>query len=317
MNTTPGPRHPREAAPRPVHPDVDLAQVDRVWATMEAAEEPSMSVDEILDRNYYETVSSYDPSARLSRWLNLAVVGDQVRAGSLDINIAEDLLRAFSMELDGAATAQGVTDGPKVELAGVSRGSAILHLVPTLGEDIPRKDQMPIVTDRLDEMLERITELHDIAEAEGDLRQFARATALLKGLHELTAALDRYDLELRLQWRSGTGRHRQSALTTRARSHVRRQWEDQTESEVMRVSGRVVSMDIGGTFDVKTTTGKNRRYVVHVGGEEELLRLRLNLGDMIHITVRVETKVNRLGLTGPLRYNFLRFTGNEPTLDNE
>jgi hypothetical protein len=318
MTRVPGPRrHASDLGAQPVHPDVDLAEVSRLWAELEAAEEPTMSVDEILDRNYHDTIASYDPDARLSRWLDLTVHGDRVRAGSLDIGIAQELFHAFSMELDGAAATEGAGNAPRVELAGVSRGSAVLHLVPTHGEDLPSEGQMPLVVDRLDAMLERITELHQVAEAEGDLRQFGDEAVLLKGLHELTKALDRHDLELRLRWRSATGAHRHSELTTRARSYVRRQWEDETERDELRISGRVVSMDLAGTFDLKTTAGRRKRYTVHVGGEEDLLHLHLNLGDLIHVTVAAKRQVNRLGLAGQPRYELIGFTGDEPTLDEE
>ncbi|WP_204033584.1 hypothetical protein [Micromonospora qiuiae] len=149
-----------------------------------------------------------------------------------------------------------------------------------------------------------------------NFRQFGNAASLLRGLHELTKALDQHNLDLRMRWRSGTGVHRQSSLTDRARAHVRSQWEDQVESETRQIAGRVISMDLGGTFDVKTSTGRGKRYVIHVEGEESLLRLNISLGDLVHVTVESKTRVNRLGIASPPRYEFLGFVASEPTLDN-
>ncbi|MFG1889787.1 hypothetical protein ACGFIR_18195 [Micromonospora sp. NPDC049051] len=318
MSRSPRPRRTyRPSASTPVHPDVDLAEVNRLWAAIESSEEPTSSIDEILDRNYYETIASYDQSARLGRRLDLTVSGEKVSAGSLDINIAEDILRAFSQEVDGAATAQGVSEMPKLELAGISRGSAILHLVPTGTEAAPAGDEIPIVADRLDAVLERINRLHDLAEREGDLREFGNSAPLLKGLHELTKALDQHNLQLRLRWRSATGAHRQSSLTDRARAHVRSQWEDQIQSETLNISGLVVAMDLNGTFDVKTSIGRKKRYTIHVESQENLLRLNIMLGEMVHVVISAKTRVNRLGIASPPRYEFVGFAASEPTLQND
>lgn len=315
MSSAPQPRRlrrPSESAP--VHPDVDLAEVDRLWAAFEASDEPTGSVDEILDRNFYETISAYDRSARLPRRLDLTITGEKVSAGSLDIDIAEAILRAFSLEVGGAATWQGVSDGPRLELVGISRGSAILHLAPTA---IARPDsEIPVAVDQMDAALERISRLHNAAEQGDDLREFSSSPPLLKGLHELTKALDQHDLGLRMRWRSATGAHRQSLLTDRARAYVRSQWEDQVQRETICIAGLVAAMDLNGTFDVKTSVGRKKRYVIHVESEADLLGLNIQLGDLVHVKLSAKTRVNRLGLAGTPRYEFVGFSS-APTLDSQ
>lgn len=293
--------------PHPIHPDVDIVAVTRLWEEFEGAPEPAESAAEILDRNYYETIRRYDPAARLRRNLDLRVYGPTISgSGQLDIDVAKDIFAAFTAELAGAARASGMPKPPGVQLAGISPGSAVLHLAPATGEDHPTDEQMQVVVDPFDTVIAKITELHRVAESEGDLRAYADQATLLRGLRGLVSALDRHDLCLDIDWRLGSGAHRRSTLSTRARTYVRRQWEEVHTSVERFLTGMVVRLDMNGTFSLNTAATGKRLYEVHTPDREQLLALRLNLGDQVSILVKEEARTNRVGMSAGSRYELVR-----------
>lgn len=300
---------------RPFHPDVDMAAVEEIWAEWEREPETDASVDEILDRNYYETISSYDERARLPRRLQLRVSGPNVVAGEPEAAAVEQLLHAFQIELKGAAQQQGNAPTPSLRLAGVSGGSAVLHLAPAAAENHPDDDQMAVVTDQFDSLMATVTELHDLAEGAGDLRRFAEHVTLLKGLREMVTALDQHDLELDLRWRSATGARRESQLTSQARAYVRRQWEEEETRNMARLSGRLTALDLNkGTFTLTSLDPRKRTYQVHVEDEARLLGLGLDLGERYAVEAEEVLRTNRAGLEGQKMYRFVRVVEHEERL---
>ncbi|MEV0158368.1 hypothetical protein AB0H57_32470 [Micromonospora sp. NPDC050686] len=300
------------------HIQVDRARVDDFWSVYNGGPDVEESPSEILDRHLYEAVTDHDPQARLSRRLQLRVVGDTVHTGRLDIGIAYELFHAFSQEVNGAAEANAVRSTVSFELAGVSKGSAVMHLVPSTQEERASDQQLNVTVDPLDEILSTITDLHATAEEEGDLRRFARYEGLVRGLRSLALALDNHDLELEVGWRSATGRHRNSHLSQRARRHIRQMWEVESVTRIFDVSGRVVKLDLSGRFDVKVTPARNsKRYEVQVDGEERLVQLGLRLGENIAVRVREEKRVNHLGIEQAPTYHFVKLRKDYALLDDE
>lgn len=199
-----------------------------------------------------------------------------------------------------------------MRLTGLSSGSTVLHLAPsTAEEEIPEEDQIAMVADRLDTLLATVTDLHNVAENSGDLRQFAGHKNLLKGLHEMVKALDSHDLELDLIWRSATGQHRTSHLTRQARDYVRSQWEENEQSEVRNLTGRLTAIDLKGTFTLKQTTTPRHAYEIRVDNEEALLGLNLELGNTYAVEVRSVVRRNRAGMEFSPSYHLIRLLSTE------
>ncbi|MBF5032424.1 hypothetical protein IRY44_21960 [Micromonospora sp. ANENR4] len=285
---------------------VDQDRVDQFWAEFDDGPEVAETPAEILDRHFYSTLAAHDPALRLARRLNLRVLGDTVHTGRLDIGIAYELFHAFSQEVAGAAEANSVRSEVSFELAGVSRGSAVMHLVPSVDEDHGDEGQIPLTTDPLDVVLSTITDLHSTAENEGDLRRFARYESLVRGLRSLATTLDNHNLELEVGWRSATGRHRNSHLSERARRHIRQLWEVDTVSREFSVFGRVVKLDLSGRFDIKLSPSRtSKRYEIQVDGEERLVQLGLQLGESVGVVIREEKRINHLGIEQSPTYHFV------------
>jgi hypothetical protein len=295
-----------ERRERLVHPDVDVVLANEMWSEIDSAPDTEESVASILDRNFFETIVRYDPTFRTPRQLDLRINGSSVQSGHLDIGIAKELLGAFQEELSGAAHAQKFANPPRVELAGVSPGSAVLHLVPVTSEDKATEEQVRLADDQLDAMLTTITDLHRVAETHGDLHAFTGHPSLLKGLHNLVATLDRHGLDLDVNWRSGSGVHRTSVLTSRARTFVRAQWADESIGAEIALTGMVVKLDLNGTFSLNTGGSRKRLYEIRVPRQEHLIGLRLNLGDQVSVAARQITRTNRVGISGATRYELIR-----------
>jgi hypothetical protein len=268
-------------------------------------------VAEALDRNLYDALAEYDRSARLSRWLSLRFTGLRTE-GRLAEQAVEDVLGALRREIAGASSTKNA-EMLKLDLVGFSRGSAILHLVPAATADIPTdgdaedgQGTLPVAEDRLDDALSVVAELHAAAEQAGDMQRFSGQEALLRGFAALADALDKHGLDMGMTWRSGTGRRRSAELTSHGREYARQYLDRSQTSDITQVNGRVVELDISGSFDVKVGTAVNSpRYRIATGGEEALLGLRLELGQTVHVRVRRRVLQNKVGVVFGFRYEFL------------
>lgn len=288
--------------------------IDQLFAEPEAGDDV-FDVAEVLDRNLYAAVSDYDPGATLKRWLSLRFTGQRAQ-GQIDEQAVEDILAALRREITGAVHTKHASK-LRLALVGFSQGSAVLHLVPSEDPETPppgeKQDgiQQPELSvaaheDELDVAVGIVTDLHKTAEEEGDVQRFTGQESLLRGFAALTDALDRHGLDMGITWRGATGRHTTAVLTTRGREYARRYLERAEANEILTVTGRIVALNISGSFDVKTGTRKNSpRYTIVTSGEESLLGLGLDLGQTIQVRVRKRTERNRFDVTSSTRYEFM------------
>jgi hypothetical protein len=129
---------------------------------------------------------------------------------------------------------------------------------------------------------------------------------LIRGFAALTDALDKHNLDMGITWRSSTGRRRSAQLTSHGREYARQYLDRSVTSDDTQINGRVVELDISGSFDVKVGSAVNSpRYRIIVGGEEPLLDLRLQLGETVHVRVRRHADQNKVGVVFGYRYEFL------------
>lgn len=95
------------------------------------------------------------------------------------------------------------------------------------------------------------------------------------------------------------------SLEDRGARQAREQWQE-AESEVWEhtVSGRVVGLDLSGTFTVKPSSGAAKQ-VIHVADPETLLGLHLELGQQVHARVQERHTTNRVGIQSGVRCQFV------------
>ncbi|GIE32253.1 hypothetical protein Ait01nite_052980 [Actinoplanes italicus] len=293
---------------------VDADRLDELWADYTDGPELDETPSQVLDQHLFGILKEQDPSARLERWLNLRLTGARATGGRLDIGITQEVFHAFAQEVAGAAELNSIREGVSLELAGVSEGSAILHLVPARQIDENCDGQLAVDVDPVDEVLSTITDLHHTAESQGDLRRFAGHEPLVRGLRMLASALDEHDLDLEVGWRSGTGQHRNSRLDRRTRQFLKKLWEVRYTEQSIPVSGFVVRLDLGGTFSLKVGRARNsRRYDIHVAEDQNIVDLQLALGEFIHVWAIERKRINHLGIEQSSTYHFVRMNGDQLT----
>jgi hypothetical protein len=286
------------------------ADVERLLSDADR-EGNDFDVAEVFDQNLYDSLSEYDRNVRLSRWLSLRFTGRDTE-GRLAEQAVEEILGALRREIDGASSNK---DGEalRLDLVGFSRGSAILHLAPVGVGDVQAdepvasaQEELHIIADHLDDALAVVTRLHNTVEQEGDVQRFSGQESLLRGFTALSDALDKHDLDMGITWRSATGRRRTSQLTSSGRDYARQFFDRSEQTDVIQVNGRVVELDIAGSFDVKAGTAINSpRYHIMTGSEGTLLGLHLELGQVVNVRVRRHVETNRIGLAYTPRYEFL------------
>lgn len=277
-------------------------------------EESAPSAAESLDRNFYETISSYDSSARLERVLDVRLVGRTAREGRLDSGILRDVLGAINTEIAGAAKSVNLSPAPAFALSAITSGSVVLQLEPLLDEEPTPSDAVAaLVGDKVDGLLVKITALHQRAEDEEDLREFAGNDTLLKGLLQLTRALDRHQLNLEMTWRSGDGHHRTSRLTESGRRFVSDQAEPRQRRQLKVVSGRIVQVALD-SFKIKTVS-ERRPLEIQVEGDEGAIDLHLELGEETTIRVEQFEDVNKLGIKTNHRLVFMDYMSGQTEIE--
>ena len=274
------------------------------------SDDDAFDVGEALDRHLYAAMSHYDPDASLGRWLSLRFTGERAQ-GQIDEQAVEDILGALRREITGAVQTRNA-NRLRLSLVGFSKGSAILHLAPseTLNSsDSPIGQESLGVDpheDELDTALAVVTDLHRAAEDQADVERFTGREPLLRAFATLTEALEKHELDMGITWRGSTGRHSTAVLTARGREYARRYLERADTSEIITIIGRVVELNITGSFDMKTGTASNSpRYKVNTSGEESLLSLGLELGQTIQVRVRKLTERNKFDVTFSTRYEYL------------
>ncbi|MBL7487279.1 hypothetical protein I6A60_00090 [Frankia sp. AgB1.9] len=262
---------------------------------------------EALDRSFVEALSAYDPDAAAARFLSLRFSGDGVD-GRLPERIVEEVLAAFRRELAGAVPSASPAD-LQLDLVGFSRGSAVLHLAPApvLSEPADRGGQPALLAaDPVDSAVRSVADLHDAAEGQQDMRRFADRTDLLHAFVALTDALERHGVDLDVIWRSAAGTGRRATLTKLGRAHVRRNLERREAVDQYSFTGRVVELNINGSFSLKLGVARNStRVEVDANGEERLLALGLRLGETITVTVLRAVEHTNLGIASKGRYTLL------------
>lgn len=286
----------------------------------EAPGSDDFDLHEALDVNLAEALSHFNPDATLKRRLSLRLVGEGVE-GRLPERAVEDILYAFRKELAGAAPGSAKED-LKLDMVGFSRGSAIIHLEPAIGEDAFEDDDeettqpsLVAAPDKYDAAIKIIVDLHHAAEVGQDMRRFREYGDLVSALEKLANALEKHRVDLDVHWRSGSGLHRRSTLTEVGRSHFRSYLAARDVKEERTFQGRIVALDLSGSFSLKTGYSRNsKKYEIKTDGEDALLSLNLQLGSSVTAIVSRQWKETNLGNVLKEQYRLVELINDEPPI---
>jgi len=280
---------------------------DPARATARAAALPAgddtRDPDLVLNEAILAAARDVDPAASSLAWLDARLRGEAVDDGGLDTALAASLLPALEEEVR-AARARGTAE-TGLKLVGLSRGSAIVHLRPTLVAQEPDEGQIPAVLSPADGAIRHVLQLHDDLEREVEPAALAsgHSQPMLSAASKFVGVLQRHGLTLELRWRPPTGEPRISRLTERGVAHAASVFAPAPQNDAVTIVGLVQEMSLSGRFAIKP--GPTAARIVHID-PEDLRALDLRLGERIAVEVRRTEEIDLVGIRRPERLEFVR-----------
>ncbi|MFG2951061.1 hypothetical protein [Streptomyces adustus] len=282
----------------------------RFFADQDAEHLSEDAYEEELRRHWLEAVRHYDPAAQLHEELVVRLRGEAVDRGALDFRIGDALLKPLREGVSAAARKD-----VELELTGVSRGSTVLHVRPSVPEivsDAEDEEDLAVVDSSIaDPAMRDFLKLVDAAEKELDVRQWER---IVPGLDGVVEALDKFDLAMDMRWFSLDGTVRSSHLSRRGKDYVRSLRNTEVQKSRMGITGRITELRESGVVKIKTGASRtSSAYEVRVD-PEALMGMHLELGMTVSFVVEVARKMDRLGRARSTEYRFLRVSDGQERL---
>ncbi|MFJ3773616.1 hypothetical protein ACIPX0_18160 [Streptomyces sp. NPDC090075] len=264
--------------------------------------------EEELRRHWLEAVRHYDPAAQLHEELVVRLRGEAADRGALDFRIGDALLKPLREGVSAAARKD-----VELELTGVSRGSTVLHVRPSVPEIVVDTDVDIAVVDSsiADPAMRDFLKLVDAAEKEQDVRRWER---IVPGLDGVVEALDKFDLAMDMRWFSLDGTVRSSHLSRRGKDYVRSLRNTEMQKSKMGITGRITELRESGVVKIKTGVSRtSSAYEVRVD-PEALIGMHLELGMTVSFVVEVARRTDKLGRARSTEYRFLRVSDGQEQL---
>ncbi|QNP63625.1 hypothetical protein [Streptomyces genisteinicus] len=301
MNESSWRRRMREA--RAHDPDATA----RLLEEMGTEERDDAEVEAEHRRSLLSAMQEYQPGATLQEELRLRLTGPEAERGALRFQWGHALLDPVEKAVSKAA-------GTPVELevTGLSRGSTVVHARPTTTVPAdPETLDGPVPT-AADKGVRTFARLLTALEEGEDVREWAQ---LFDSVDALSKALSQFRLSLALTWYAADGGMRQASLTRRGVDYAKRLQATRDDDQEFTISGRVTELRSSGVVKVKSGLARHApAYDVRVE-PEQLVRMRLTLGDNVHFKVRYRRKLDAVGRTRASEYYFLDVAAEELTLD--
>lgn len=282
----------------------------RFFADQDSEHPSEDAYEEELRRHWLEAVRHYDPAAQLNEELVVRLRGEAADRGALDFRIGDALLKPLREGVSAAARKD-----VELELTGVSKGSTVLHVrpsVPQIVSDVEH-DLTTVDSSIADPAMRDFLKLVDAAEKGQDVRRWER---IVPGLDGVVEALDKFDLSMDMRWFSLDGTVRSSHLSRRGKEYVRSLRNTEVQKSKTGVSGRITELRESGIVKIKTGTSRmSPAFEVRVD-PEGLIGMHLELGMTVSFVVEVARRTDRLGRARSTEYRFLRVSdGQEPLFE--
>jgi hypothetical protein len=242
------------------------------------------------------TARSLDPRAGLAEELTLRLLG-QGAGGGFDLD--------WQDVLDGLRKTVDALSGGGMELVGLSPGSTILHLRPTIGADRRETidDGVPLDGSQAEAAAMDLVRLLSAAEGKSDIRQWSGAA---NAFDAFVDALDRHDLNADVTWWASSGRVSSARLTSTGREYVKALRKTKPTEGMTLVVGRLTELKVRGVVKVKTGVATNSpAYEVIFDDSNSLLGMHLELGQTVRWVLRVHREEDRLGRTANEKYYYI------------
>ncbi|WP_229711777.1 hypothetical protein [Streptomyces daqingensis] len=284
---------------------------DRFFSEHDEAHDSDEAFEQELRKNWLEAARHYDPNARLSEELTVQLQGEAARRGALDFRVGDALLRPLREGVSAAARRS-----IDLELTGVSHGSTVLHVRPSLADE-PEEESAaiaPIDSSTADPAIRDLLKLIDAAEHERDIREWER---VIPGLDHVVEALDKFDLSMNLRWSSLDGTVRSSTLSRRGKGYVRSLRALETQKTRRPITGRITELRESGLVKIKMGPSKtSKAYDVRIE-TEDLIDMHLELGATVSFLVQEVRKVDKIGRPKSTEYFFIALSDNQGVLPED
>lgn len=283
----------------------------RFFADQDSEHLTEDAYEEELRRHWLEAVRHYDPAAQLHEELVVRLRGEAADRGALDFRIGDALLKPLKEGVSAAARKE-----VELELTGISRGSTVLHVRPSVPEIVSEDGEDLTVVDSsvADPAMRDLLKLVDAAEQEQDVRRWER---IVPGLDGIVEALDKFDLSMDMRWFSLDGTVRSSHLSRRGKEYVRSLRDAEVQKSRMGITGRITELRESGVVKIKTGVSRtSSAYEVRVD-PESLIGMHLELGMTVSFVVEVARKTDRIGRARSTEYRFLRVSDGQESLFEE
>lgn len=283
----------------------------RFFADQDSEHLTEDAYEEELRRHWLEAVRHYDPAAQLHEELVVRLRGEAADRGALDFRIGDALLKPLKEGVSAAARKE-----VELELTGISRGSTVLHVRPSVPEIVSEDGEDLTVVDSsvADPAMRDLLKLVDAAEQEQDVRRWER---IVPGLDGVVEALDKFDLSMDMRWFSLDGTVRSSHLSRRGKDYVRSLRDTEVQKSRMGMTGRITELRESGVVKIKTGVSRiSSAYEVRVH-PESLIGMHLELGMTVSFVVEVARKTDRIGRARSTEYRFLRVSDGQEGLFEE
>ncbi|MFI9314338.1 hypothetical protein ACIG0B_13855 [Streptomyces althioticus] len=283
----------------------------RFFADQDSEHLTEDAYEEELRRHWLEAVRHYDPAAQLHEELVVRLRGEAADRGALDFRIGDALLKPLKEGVSAAARKE-----VELELTGISRGSTVLHVRPSVPEIVSEDGEDLTVVDSsvADPAMRDLLKLVDAAEQEQDVRRWER---IVPGLDGVVEALDKFDLSMDMRWFSLDGTVRSSHLSRQGKDYIRSLRDTEVQKSRMGITGRITELRESGVVKIKTGVSRtSSAYEVRVH-PESLIGMHLELGMTVSFVVEVARKTDRIGRARSTEYRFLRVSDGQEGLFEE
>ncbi|MFJ6464701.1 hypothetical protein ACIQM0_27345 [Streptomyces sp. NPDC091387] len=270
------------------------ADLDEWLEHEDPSERDEDTVDSERRAEWLSSVREWDPTARLRDELTIRLTGDEAGKGGLRFSVGNALLKPLQ---DGVTAS--TDEDVELELVGISSGSTVLHVRPTMRkthiEEDLSGDGEPLgenVTEVTEQAIGVLFDAVKTVEAREDVSEW---TPMLSSLSKLVSALDRFDLSVQLRWFSGDGSVHSSNLSESGKQYVRelRKTHAEAFTRVQRtISGRVTELKLAGVAVIKPPASPAVSVKFEPG---QITEVPWSLGDEVHLMVEERRRLTRNG----------------------
>lgn len=278
-------------------------------------DEPVEDWDEILDRAWLAGARRFDPSAQTQPRLDVRIKGAAVGEGALSMRLVDELAGPLQTEVEAAS--RSTDDDTELELAGISRGSAILHLRPRVAATTPN-EHLPLAVSRVDSAIRRVFDIHDAMESEAPVNSVQMTRGSQQALEKLTKVLQQHALSIEMTWRSLTADRRHSTLGERGLEYAASLFEASDHQDIRVVSGYLFELSLNGNFKLKVDASNAKSATSAVKIDPSVLSQRdLRLGQYLRVVTLHRYRMDRFGRRSRESFEFQRFMERDEIQPNE